>query len=559
MEALMHPNLPYGRPGLVERGSFLLKELTAEAYAIQNPTVTNKIKFRRAIADTEAPGFSIATAIDGDTEKGGWSGANVPVRRNSEHRAVFEAAEPIAGFPSGTVLKFTFYQKHSNGDGHNGAPDKDTGLDCHTFGRFRISATTQSGPLKVDPLTQAQRNILAVASDQRTPEQQREMANAFLYCDLSFVKKADQVLTNWPYVATSLALQPRAEPRETRIWKRGDWQRPTDKVDPDVPAALHSFPTDAPRNRLGLAQWIVDRRSSTTARVIVNRIWQAYFGQGLVTTPEDFGTRVEKPSHPELLDWLACAFMDSGWSVKSLHRLIVKSASYRQASRVPPGLLAKDPYNRLLARGPRFRVEAEIVEDIALSAGGLLNLKIGGPSVLPPIPPSVGDTVYGGLSWPESAGEDRYRRGMYTFWKRSLPFPSLIAFDAPTAENACTRRVRSDTPLQALTTLNEKMFVEAAQAMGLRVLQEGGKDDRSRAVYAFRLCTGRAPTEPELESILSFQDEQYNYFENRSSAALAVAVADLRTVPPDVNLHKVAAWAMVSRAILNLDETITKE
>ncbi|HTD86163.1 MAG TPA: DUF1549 and DUF1553 domain-containing protein [Candidatus Binatia bacterium] len=559
VEALMHPNLPYGGPGLVGRGSFLLKELTAEAYAIQNPTVTNKIKFRRAIADTEAPGFSIATAIDGDTEKGGWSGANVPVRRNSEHRAVFEAAEPIAGFPSGTVLKFTFYQKHSNGDGHNGAPDKDTGLDCHTFGRFRISATTQSGPLKVDPLTQAQRSILAVASDQRTPEQQREMANAFLYCDLSFVKKADQVLTNWPYVATSLALQPRAEPRETRIWKRGDWQRPTDKVDPDVPAALHSFPTDAPRNRLGLAQWIVDRRSSTTARVIVNRIWQAYFGQGLVTTPEDFGTRVEKPSHPELLDWLACEFMDHGWSFKAMHRLIAASATYKQSSRMTPELSQKDPYNKLLARGPRFRVDAETVQDIALHASGLLNLKVGGPSVRPPIPASVADTVYGGLSWPESTGEDRYRRGMYTFWKRALPFPSMLVFDAPTAEFSCTRRVRSNTPLQALTTLNEKTFVEAAQAMGLRVYNEGGSDERSRAIYAFRLCNGRSPTDSELKSLLAFWNEQYCYFEDHTSAALTVALADPKQVPADANLHKVAAWAMVSRAILNLDESITKE
>ena len=291
----------------------------------------------------------------------------------------------------------------------------------------------------------------------------------------------------------------------------------------------------------------------------MNRIWQAYFGQGLFTTPEDIGTRCEPPSHPELLDWLACEFMDDGWSVKSLHRLIVQSAAYRQSSKVSPELLANDPYNRLLARGPRFRVDAEIVQDIALSASGLLNPKVGGPSVRPPIPASVGDTVYGGFSWPENTGDDRFRRGMYTFWKRSLPFPSLIAFDAPTSENSCPRRVRSNTPLQALTTLNEKTFVEAAQAMGLRVWHEGGKDDPSRATYAFRLCTGRAPTERELKSILRFWDEQYRYFEDRSAAALAVSVPDIRNVPPEVNLHKVAAWAMVSRAILNLDETITKE
>ena len=242
-----------------------------------------------------------------------------------------------------------------------------------------------------------------------------------------------------------------------------------------------------------------------------------------------------------------------------MHHLIVTSAVYRQSSKVTPALYAKDPYNRLLARGPRFRVEGEIVQDIALSASGLLNQLIGGPSVRPPIPASVGDTAYGGFSWPESSGKDRYRRGMYTFWKRSLPFPSLMAVDAPTAENSCPRRVRSNTPLQALTTLNEKTFVEAAQAMGLRVLKEGGNDEPSRAIFAFRLCTGRAPTERELKSLLSFWDEQYRYFEDRSAAALAVAVPDPKNLPPDVNLHKVAAWATVSRAILNLDETVTKE
>lgn len=560
VEALMHANLPYGGPGLVARGSFLLKEFTAETYAVKDPTVTNKIKFRRAVANMEAPGFGVANAIDGNTEKGGWTAVTVPVRRNSEHRAVFECEEPIAGFPGGTALKFTAYQKHSNGDGHNGAPDKETGLDSHAFGRFRIGATTDSAPLKVDPLTPEQRKILA--SRGRTPEQQRELANVFRYHDPAFAavnKEIDQVLTNWPYAATTLALEQRVEPRETYLFKRGDWQRPGEKVIPGVPAMLHAFPTSAPLNRLGLAQWIVDRKSPTTARVIVNRIWQTYFGQGLVTTPEDFGTRVETPSHPELLDWLACEFMDRGWSFKEMHRLITASATYKQSSRVTPELYQKDPYNKLLARGSRFRVDAETVQDIALFTSGLLNPKVGGPSVRPPIPASVADTVYGGFSWPETTGEERYRRGMYTFWKRALPFPSMLTFDAPTAEFSCTRRTRSNTPLQALTTLNEKTFVEAAQAMGLRVYKEGGSDDRSRAIYAFRLCAGRVPSEAELKSVLSFWDEQHRYFEDRTAAALTVALSDPKQIPADANLHKVAAWAMVSRAILNLDESITKE
>jgi mono/diheme cytochrome c family protein len=572
LEVLMHPNLPYGGPGLVQKGSWLLKEFTCEAYAQTNANVTNKIQFRRALASVEAPGFSVTNAINGNIDKGGWTAATVPVRRNTEHRAVFECEEPIAGFEGGTRLKFTVYQKHSSGDGHTGELDKESKLDCHAFGRFRLSATTRPVPLTVDPLTPAQRKLLAVSVEQRTPEQKRQLFEVFCFHDPAFAdlkKKTDDILTNWPYATTTLALQQRREPRSTHIFKRGDWQRLGDAVHADVPQVLHPFPKDAPRNRLGFARWIVDRRSPTTARVVVNRIWQAYFGQGLFTTPEDIGTRVEAPSHPELLDWLACEFMEpmeelnhstiAPWSVKHVHRLIVTSATYRQSSKVIPELLSKDPYNRLLARGPRFRVEAEIVQDIALAASGLLNPKIGGPSVRPPIPGNMADQVYGGLSWPESAGEERYRRGMYTFWKRSLPFPSLLAFDAPPAEGSCTRRMRSNTPLQALTTLNEKTFVEAAQAMGLRVYKDGGNDERSRATYAFRLATGRAPTEAELKSLLAFWEEQYRYFEDRTADALKVGAISATNPPANVNLHKVAAWAMVSRTILNLDETITKE
>ncbi len=552
LEVLNHPNLPYGGPGLMKTASWLLREFTAEVYAATNASVTNKIKFRRALASAEAPGFSITNAIDGRTDKGGWTASTLPVLKNAEQRAVFECAEPIPSFPGGTRLQFTIYQKH----------DGETGLDCHTFGRIRLSATTNAAPLNVDPLSVAQRRLLASAPGQRTPEQQRELFNVFRHNDPTFAMlnaKIDNAWTNWVYVPTTLALQQRAELRHTRIFKRGDWQRLGDEVTPDTPKILHPLPNDAPRNRLGLAKWIVDRRAPTTARVIVNRVWQSYFGQGLFVTPEDIGTRCEAPSHPELLDWLACEFMDQGWSLKKLHRLIVTSATYRQSSRITPELLDKDAYNRLLARGPRFRVEAEIVQDIALSASGLLSPRIGGPSVRPPIPANVGDTVYGGFSWPESMGEDRYRRGMYTFWKRAMAFPSLLAFDEPSAEVSCPRRGRSNTPLQALTTLNEKTFVEAAQALGLRVYKEGGNDERSRATFAFRLCTGRTPTDRELKSLLAFYDEQYKHFEERTTDAIKVGSLSQTNLPPDVNLHKVAAWAMVSRAILNLDETITKE
>jgi hypothetical protein len=560
LEALTNANLMYNGPGLLGKGSFLLKEFTVEAYPLNNPTVTNKIKFRRAEADEEAPGFAITNAIDGKTDKDGWTPTLTVQHRNQPHEAVFECEEPF-GFPGGTRMEIVLNQ----------TKDKESKLEASMIGCVRLSLTTNSGPLKVEKLTPVQRKALAAPEDKRTPEQKLALFEAFRLSDPMFTnlnRQIDNTFTNWPYPPTTLVLQQRSHPRVTHIFKRGDRSRPGDVVHPDVLSVLNPFPKGAPRNRLGLAKWIVDPKSPTTARVIVNRMWQEYFGQGLVTTPEDFGMRVEKPSHPELLDWLACEFMKptakdessaKPWSMKRIHRLIVTSATYRQSSKVTPQLYTKDQYNSLLARGPRFRVDGEVVEDIALSVSGLLNPKIGGPSIYPPIPASVGDTVYGGFTWPETKGADRFRRGMYTFWKRSLPFPPLTAFDTPSGEFSCPRRVRSNTPLQALTTLNEKTFVEAAQAMALRVVKEGGTDNRSRASFAFELCTGRKPTSFELDKLLKFWKEQYDYFENRTAAAVNVAVPDLKQMPEDVNLHKVAAWAMVSRAILNLDETITKE
>jgi len=565
LEALTNPNLMYGGPGLVGKGSFFVKEFSVDAYAINNPTVTNKIKFRRAEADMEAPGFAITNAIDGKTDKGGWTPTLTVDHRNQPHRAVFECEETF-GFPGGTRMEIVINQTKG----------EDAKLDSYMIGCVRVSMTSNAGPLKVDPLTPAQRKALAIAQDKRTPPQKLALFDAYRLTDSNFTnlnREIDKAFADWPYPPTTLVLQQRSHPRVTRIFKRGDRLRLGDEVHADVPSVLNPFPKDAPRNRLGLAKWIIDRRSPTTARVIVNRMWQEYFGQGLVTTPEDFGTRVERPSHPELLDWLACEFMEptfenrnskseesaKPWSMKHIHRLIVTSATYRQSSKVTPELYTKDQYNRFLARGPRIRVDGEVVEDIALAVSGLLNPKIGGPSVYPPIPASVGDTAYGGFSWPESKGVDRYRRGMYTFSKRSLPFPSLSAFDVPSGEFSCPRRVRSNTPLQALTTLNEKAFVECAQAMALRVIKEGGKDNQSRAIYAFELCTGRPPTSFELNKLLQFWQEQFDYFDNHSSAALKVAIPDLNHMPEDVNVHKAAAWAMVSRAILNLDETITKE
>jgi hypothetical protein len=284
--------------------------------------------------------------------------------------------------------------------------------------------------------------------------------------------------------------------------------------------------------------WLVDRNSPTTARAFVNRVWQAYFGTGLVATPEDLGTQAAAPSHPELLDWLAVEFM-TDWSVKKLHRSIVTSATYRQVSKVTPDLLAKDPANRLLARGPRVRADAEIVRDIALSASGLLSSAVGGPSVHPPIPGflMLPPASYGPKVWQEDTGPDRYRRSLYVFRFRSVPYPPLEVFDAPTGDFACVARPRSNTPVQALVTLNEPIFAECAAALGKRVVKEGGPTDADKLRYAFRLTVARPPTDREAQVL----------------AELLKKETEREDGTPE------SAWTAVARVLLNLDETITKE
>jgi hypothetical protein len=279
-----------------------------------------------------------------------------------------------------------------------------------------------------------------------------------------------------------------------------------------------------------------------------------------VPTPEDLGTRADAPSNPELLDWLACEFKENGWSTKAIHRLIVNSAAYRQSSIHRPELDDLDPYNRWLARAPRMRVEAEVVRDIALRSSGLISLKVGGPSVYPPIPDGVLNLGYGApMNWPTSTGPNRYRRGMYTFWKRTIPYPGLSIFDAPNGDFACVRRVKSNTPLQALTTLNDTVFIETAQGLALRAYKQGGSDDENRLKFGFALCTGRLPDDRELSVLKKHLEDQYRYFEDNTWAAVQVASTDLKNPPANLNLHKLAAWTMVSRVLLNLDETIVKE
>lgn len=548
LEVLTDPNLPHNGPGRAGHGNFVLTDFSVQAIS-QDGRTTNEVALQNATADFSQSSFPVSDAITGKADaKHGWGIDAGPGRINQDRKAVFETKEN-AGFDEGTTLTFTLKQLFGSE---------------HTIGRFRLSATTRpERPIRADPLPTEVREIMNVPSEKRTASQERKVFSFYRTVDPSCAKANQQIselMDGWPQADTTLVLAARREPRVTHIFRRGDFRNPLEAVSPDVPALLPPLPPGAPRNRLTLARWLVDGKNPLTARVIMNRFWQAYFGRGLVTTSEDLGTQSDAPSHPELLDSLACEFMRRGWSMKAMHRLIVESATYRQASKVPGELYARDPYNRLLARGPRFRVEAETVRDIALSASGLLSEKVGGPSVYPPIPDGVLNLGYGSpMKWETSTGEDRYRRGLYTFWKRSVPYPGLSIFDAPNGETSCARRVMSDTPLQALTTLNDTVFQEASQALALRVWKQGGRDDRERAIYAFRLCTGRKPDETELGQVLSLVREKEDYFENRTAAAVSVASPDPKDPPSDVNLHKVAAWTVASRVLLNLDETITKE
>ncbi len=360
-----------------------------------------------------------------------------------------------------------------------------------------------------------------------------------------------------PRVTTTLVLvEVSAKPRLTRIHIRGNFRRPGALVSANVPRVLPPLPAGKAPTRLDLARWLVDRSNPLPARVTVNRLWQRYFGAGLVETENDFGTQGKPPTHPELLDWLAAEFMGRGWSLKAMHRLLVTSATYRQASHQRKDLAAVDPHNRLLARQLRLRLEAEIVGDSLLAASGLLAVKIGGPSVFPYQPPGVMETRRSPFPWLLSAGTDRYRRGLYTHFWRTSPHPFLLAFDAPKADTSCTRRHRSNTPLQALMLLNDPMFLECARGLAARIAaQEAPAGDAARTRHAFRLCLAREPSPAEQDILHDLLTEQRQSFRADLQAAQKLA----GNLPPGADVVEHAAWTAVARVLFNLDEMITRE
>jgi hypothetical protein len=377
--------------------------------------------------------------------------------------------------------------------------------------------------------------------------------------DFTELAEIESLRASEPKIAKTMVMRERQEPRPTFIHVRGNFLEKGALVAPGVPSVLH--PLRGPRRgsgeiptRLDLARWIVSPENPLTPRVVMNRFWMRFFGRGLVQTENDFGTRGTPPTHPALLDWLATEFVRNGWSMRAMHRCIVTSATYRQSSRRRSDLDDIDPSNALLGRQVRLRLEAEIIRDAALAASGLLVTRIGGPGVFPPQPDGVFEFTQDVKEWKTETGPDRYRRGMYTHFWRSSPYPSLIVFDFPESNVTCTRRVRSNTPLQALTLANDEVFVECARALARLVLEEEHGDDRARIVSAFSRCLARPPSDAESIRLARFLDERRADFRSDPNSASAFAGAST-----DEDAIELAAWAAVARAVLNVDEFITRE
>jgi hypothetical protein len=358
-------------------------------------------------------------------------------------------------------------------------------------------------------------------------------------------------------VAEIMVMKELPERRPAYVLKRGAYDAPSDRVEPGTPSSLPPFESAWPRNRLGMARWLTSPAHPLTARVAVNRWWQAFFGRGIVATPEDFGSQGQLPTHPELLDWLARGFIDSGWDVKRLLRLIVTSATYRQSSDATPKLLAMDPDNALLARGPAFRLSAEMIRDSALAAGGILDGSVGGPPVKPYQPPGLWEEK-SGLAYERDRGAGSHRRSLYTFWKRTSPPPAMLTFDATTREVCAVKRQSTATPLQALVLLNDPQFVEAARAVAQRAMAAVNSNLADQIIVIFRTLTGRRPTAHELATLERLYHEEYDEFRSgHSDAAKLLAVGDV-PASPALDPVQCAAMTVLAQTILNHDEASVK-
>jgi hypothetical protein len=549
LEALPDPSLPHHGPGrgyFKDDGTFFLSEIGATAHEHVPSTGGKKnhpLKFSRASASINSK--LTRQAIDGQRLTGWHVRGGVGQR----HCATFEFSRPFTAAED-DELTISLLQNFAH---------------QQTLGRFRMWLTADRGPLTATdmPLDVEQALVKPVAewSADETKRVQAYYISVAPELRKEYKPIAD-LRKRMPEQPTTMILAERPLPRKSHQHIRGDFARPGPEVAAGVPRFLPPLPEGAPRNRLTLARWLVNKGNPLTARVVMNQIWQCYFGRGLVNTPEDFGTQGAAPSHPELLDWLACRFMDEGWDLRQMHRLIVTSATYRQASAASAEKRQLDPENILLSRGARFRLPAETIRDLSLAASGLLNPKLGGPSIYSPQPAGALAAAFGKVDWPTASGPSRYRRGLYTHRKRGAPYGAFAAFDAP-PHNMCTmKRIRSNTPLQAMAQLNDELQIEACQALAQRILESPSPDDAARLDLAFERCLSRPPRAEERQDLLAYlRTQQERLAADASTAATVAGVAKddaAAKISADEAAH-LAAWTLVTRAILNLDEAMSKE
>jgi mono/diheme cytochrome c family protein len=559
IEVIPDPTLPAQGPGRADHGNFVLSEVTLDLVSPDGSS--RRLTFVRASADYSQKGFEPNKAIDGKEDGQGWAIGGALGQR---HRAQFELAEPVL-LPAGGELICRLSQQY---DGSKSSP--------HLLGRFKVSLltgrSTESLELPAEIL-----DLVKVEAGQRKPAQLEKLLDYFAGLDPEVLKlrhSVDELRKAEPFnpqMPVAMLQERQQNRRTTRVFKRGEFLQPLGEVQPGTLAVLHPGPVvadPAAANRLDLARWLVSPENPLTPRVVVNEIWSHLLGRGIVGTLNDFGVRGERPTHPELLDWLATEFLQLGWSRKQLIREIVLSGTYQQSSVVRPDLQELDPQNRLLARQNRFRVEGEIVRDLYLAVSGLLEPRIGGPSVFPELPPGIEELSYannfkwGASDWntrPDrpftvAPKDDRYRRGMYTFFKRTAAHPNLVNFDCPDANTTCMQRGVSNTPLQALQTLNNATFVEAARTWGQQLAQRtGSTEERLRA--AFEQCVARQPTSDELAILLHLLSDARSYY------AAEPAQARQLTGSQSAGAHETeqASWILVARSLLNLDEFVTRE
>ena len=523
--------------------SFQWSELKVTARVAGSAPPSSALKLRASAAGDSFAAAETAKVLDNDRK----TRVAISVTPDRVARAVFELESALVD-DAPADIEIELGVENANGPS-----------------RWRISTTA------IEPELLAPAKVVAIARTEdarRTPAERRQLA-AFrlsqeprpraLTDELTALKK--QLAAAESEIPTTLVMEEMKEPRPTFVLLRGAYDKPGERVTAATPAVLPALADDEPRNRLGLARWLVSPQNPLTARVTVNRLWQQIFGTGLVKTSEDFGAQGEPPSHPELLDWLAGEFIRSGWDVKHMMQLMVTSATYRQQSRLTPLLRERDPENRLLARGPRFRLPAEGVRDQALAASGLLVEKIGGPSVKPYQPPGLYEQLIAtsGARYASGQGDDLHRRSLYTYWKRSVPNPAMLLFDAPFRESCTVRRPRSNTPLQALDLMNDPTYVEAARFLAQRMLQEGGAAVDARLAHGFRLLLARSPRPAEMAVLRAAYERARADFENDPASAKALLTIGEAKTDPRWSPVELAAFTAVASTMLNLDEVITKE